>query len=120
MAFDWREYLSLARSLSGQSAASYAPEAASRSAVSRAYYAAFCHARNYADDHLQFHPRNDASDHSRLRAHLSRAGMSDAADRLRDLRQWRNACDYHDTVAHLSAMVASAIVQADKIVNQLN
>jgi hypothetical protein len=46
--------------------------------------------------------------------------MSDASDRLGDLRQWRNVCDYHDTVTDLSAMVASAIMQADKVVNELN
>ena len=41
MAFDWEDYLSLAKEL-----ASRADEAALRSAASRAYYAVFCKARN--------------------------------------------------------------------------
>jgi len=42
MPFDWQEYLLLARELSQRSG-----EAALRSAISRAYYAAFCTACNY-------------------------------------------------------------------------
>jgi len=55
MAFDWREYFKLSQFLQGQGV-SFTQEAAFRCAVSRAYYAAFCHARNYARDRLGFSP----------------------------------------------------------------
>ena len=47
MSFDWIEYLNLARKLSGKPLQSVAPEAEERAAISRAYYAAFCKARNH-------------------------------------------------------------------------
>ena len=46
--FDWEHYLNLAYELAGTSPPSVPDaEAKSRAAISRAYYAAFCHARNY-------------------------------------------------------------------------
>jgi hypothetical protein len=52
MSFDWREYLKLAQFLQTQiSSSNHSPgfvEACQRAAISRAYYAAFCTARNYA------------------------------------------------------------------------
>jgi hypothetical protein len=60
MAFDWREYLVLARWLQTNTPPGMTEEGARRCAVSRAYYAAFCYARNYARDFLGFTPRNDA------------------------------------------------------------
>lgn len=50
MSFDWSEYLSIARKLAGQATASSSDEAKKRSAISRAYYAAFCSARNHLRD----------------------------------------------------------------------
>ncbi len=46
MPFDWRDYLSLGQELSQRQ-----DEAAQRSAISRAYYAAFCCARVYLERH---------------------------------------------------------------------
>ncbi len=70
MAFDWREYLDLARSLT-QPGTGFTQEAALRCAMSRAYYAAFCHARNYARDHHGFMPAYDPSDHKLVRDHFT-------------------------------------------------
>jgi hypothetical protein len=50
VSFDWVEFLALANDLRGRLGALYSEEAANRTAVSRAYYAAFCHARNYAEN----------------------------------------------------------------------
>ena len=51
MKFDWEEYFNLAKELAGTT-----EEAKLRSAVSRAYYSAFCLARNYLRD-IQQDPR---------------------------------------------------------------
>ena len=66
MGFDWREYLILAQFLQGHSEIKYSEEAARRAAVSRAYYAAYCHARNYARDKLNFVPERKGIDHGNL------------------------------------------------------
>lgn len=71
MPFDWKHYLELARELAQPSASEPGQrEAELWTAISRAYYAAFCHARNYSRDWLNFRPNNTADDHGRLKAHL--------------------------------------------------
>src|SRR5262245_62123061 len=93
MAFDWFAYLTVARFLREQ-AQTLGEEAARRSSVSRAYYGAFCFVREYARTQLGFQARDDAADHGALRARLRRGKTQVLAERLEDLRQWRNACDY--------------------------
>src|SRR4051794_32933829 len=50
MSFNWLEFLNLAEELAGNSNGSSSQEAKLRSAISRAYYAAFITARNYLRD----------------------------------------------------------------------
>lgn len=118
MPFDWREYLELARELVGQVGSGYSEEAAERSAVSRAYYAAFCWARNYAEVNLGFRRIGKAKDHKRLREHLKRRSRIQLASDLNKLRGWRNNCDYDDEVSNLDQFVRSAIRVADKVIQE--
>lgn len=120
MAFDWRGYLDLARWLRSNTPPGVADEAARRDAVSRAYYAAFCHARNYARDYLWFSPRDDADDHGRLRAHLKQKRRHATAQKLDRLRQWRNECDYLDDLTFdLDATATAALKEADYVIQSL-
>jgi hypothetical protein len=120
LAFDWGEFLGLADFLAGNQAARYTREAASRSAVSRAYYAAFCHARNHARIHLGYRPTGTAADHTTLRRHLGRHGQFRIARRLDDLRTWRNLCDYEDMVRNLSPILRGAVAAARDVVEALD
>jgi hypothetical protein len=119
MAFNWREYLDLARWLQTNTPPGMSDECARRCAVGKAYYAAFCYARNYARDYLNFSPRNDPDDHGRLRAHLKQKRRSGTAQSLDRLRGWRNDCDYADDVpggpASLDAMLVAAIQEAEYV-----
>ncbi len=56
MAFDWKEFHSLAQFLESLQGSNFSAEAALRSSVSRSYYAAFCQARNSARDEQGFIP----------------------------------------------------------------
>jgi uncharacterized protein (UPF0332 family) len=47
MSFDWTDYLSLAQTLYKEAKSQPQAEARYRAAISRAYYAAFCSARNH-------------------------------------------------------------------------
>lgn len=47
MAFDWAQYLGLAKALTGSAISSCSEEAEWRASISRAYYAAFCTARDF-------------------------------------------------------------------------
>jgi hypothetical protein len=122
MGFDWSAYLRLAEFLS---TLPHGPleEASKRSAVSRAYYAAFCHARNYARDELRFVPTYRAQDHAEVRAWLQRQGTSrtaDAAVRLQSLREYRNHCDYRDSFHMLDWMAKRALIDAAEVISLLS
>lgn len=101
MPFDWKEFFFLALFLDNKSGGCFSNEAALRSGVSRAYYAAFCHIRNYAQMNMTFIPNNDSTDHPRLRTHFkSRRDFQTASD-LDDLRKKRNMCDYGNVVSNV-------------------
>lgn len=116
MAFDWKEYLALAQFLQQLSATSVNQEAALRSAVSRAYFAAFGHARNYARDRHGLSLTYTGDDHSLVRRHFLSRRAKGVALKLDKLRQWRNKCDYGDSVNDLSLILASAITEAQTII----
>jgi uncharacterized protein (UPF0332 family) len=118
MAFDWREYFDLALLLR-EAEARFPQEAASRSAASRAYYAAFCCARNYACDRQMFMPKHDYKDHELVREHFRRQQMPKIARKLQRLRQWRNQCDYDDVVNNLPALVENSISHAHTVLDLL-
>jgi uncharacterized protein (UPF0332 family) len=121
MPFDWRELLALARDLAGYSGSSYSTEAASRTSVSRAYYAAFCYVRNYAESKLGFQRARKARDHGELREHLRDLGApwDRIGDYLEDLYKWRVLCDYEDNVQDLDLLVSQAIDTAEKIIQSV-
>jgi hypothetical protein len=116
--FDWREYLELAKSLAGMQGAGYSQEAAERSAVSRAYYAAFGCARDYAENALGFIPQGGSEDHRRLREHLRQQGLLRLASDLNRLRAWRNACDYERRVPQLTNYVRSSLQVASAVIQE--
>lgn len=116
MNFDWSEFLGLACDLAGRPTTGYSQEAAKRTSVSRAYYATFCCARNYAGTQLGFDAKRNASDHKGLRHHLRTMGedWTEIGQALDDLRKWRNQCDYDDAVPNLDKLVAEAISAAER------
>ncbi len=120
MNFDWKEYLALADFLQGHSAAGLHQEASLRSAVSRAYYAAFCHARNHARDRQGLNLAYTGDDHFLVKRHFSTRRERGVALKLDRLRQWRNQCDYEDSVANLATLPASALQEARLVVAILN
>lgn len=117
MTFDWSEYLNLARKLAGTDA-NPGNEAELRSAISRAYYAAFITARNYLRDRDNIRiPRErshqfvinqfrESSDN--YRAKLGR--------RLLRLRNYRVSADYHDTVPDIEDRTHQSLTLARRII----
>lgn len=120
MAFDWREYLTLAQWLQVNLPPGISQEGAQRVAIGRAYYAAFGYAIDHATNYLEFEPRNDADDHGRLRAHLKRRRRMATAEHLDRLRQWRNDCDYQsDFPGDLATVLVAALAAADYVIRSL-
>ncbi len=119
MRFNWREFLAFAQATATLSGVGFSVEAAQRSAVSRAYYAAFCHAREYATLQLGYSPSYTARDHVSLRAHLRLHGLEPIAEMLARLRIWRNRCDYTNQVANLVEMLRNALETSELVIHML-
>ncbi|MEK7396088.1 MAG: hypothetical protein AAB116_04030 [Candidatus Poribacteria bacterium] len=111
MAFKWSEYFDLAKFLYSNSSSfcQITQEAAYRSAVSRAYYAAFCHSREYARSNYGFVPTGTGEDHRLVRDVFRRRGISEISDRLKALHQWRKMCDYDNKVNNIGTITQKAI-----------
>ena len=118
--FDWREYLNLAKFLLDLKSSGISKEALYRCAVSRAYYSAFCWARNYAQRNLGFKPTGKGEDHKLVREILAKKGFIKIAKKLDKLRIWRNSCDYKDVINEdLNSKAFSSIKYADDIIQIL-
>jgi uncharacterized protein (UPF0332 family) len=118
-AFDWREYLELAKALADMKGVESFQEAAQRSAVSRAYFAAFCWARNYAETKGGFKPRRDATVHKELKDYFAEQRREDIVSALTRLRMWRNKCDYEDKVSELDMLVSASLDEAKRIIEKM-
>jgi hypothetical protein len=125
MAFDWREYLEVARFLRGQGNTGFSVKAALRTVISRAYYAAYGHPLRYSREHLGFVPgrrlEDRTQDHGRLRTHLRQRRRAFVASKLEQLRDWRNVCDYDDNppIFDFAQRAADAIASAEYIIRAL-
>ena len=99
MTFAWGEYVELADALLANRATFADEEACCRASISRASYAIFCAARNYAaiNEGLQLSGTGD--DHQRVHRHFEqrpRRNQRNLGQRLSLLRRNRNRADYDD------------------------
>jgi uncharacterized protein (UPF0332 family) len=125
MKFDWSEYFNLAKELAETS-----EEAKLRSAVSRAYYSAFCLARNYLRDIPQkprlsrnktydINPHQDVAEN--FIHHQSKSQtMIEIGQDLSRLRKMRNKADYQDTMFNLQREARNSLVLAQNIILALS
>jgi uncharacterized protein (UPF0332 family) len=122
MSFDWSEYLILAQELAAQGSSSSNKEARLRSAISRAYYAAFCMARNHLiSREKRAIPRN-VNVHRFVIDRFERSpdiSYRIVGNFLRNLRADRNAADYKDQVGNLPALTRAALKPAEETIFML-
>ena len=122
MTFDWSQYLKLAQELAGQGVTAAAQEARLRSAISRAYYAAFCLAR----DHLRHKEKHPVPTNGRAHAYV-RNQFRNSSDRARKklghnlgrLHKDRKRADYDDSVPDLEKTTTSDIILAQRVLHAL-
>ena len=130
MRFDWSEYLNLAQELAATNSDSSAnSEAKLRSAISRAYYATFCLARNYLRD-IEKDPRlsrknRDINEHQYVAEEFiyhptKMKNMVRIGENLSRLRELRNKADYEDTFYNLQREARTALMLAQNIISGLN
>lgn len=120
MDFDWKDFLTQARNLHTQSATSAIAEADQRSAVSRAYYAAFhCVLAWTAGKYTTFAARGSGDDHGYLRKFLKDQSKPHLATGLHTLRLMRTQCDYDAKVENLDSMCKRAFIEVDKLLKHI-
>jgi uncharacterized protein (UPF0332 family) len=117
-AFGWTEYLNLAREMEGSATKPPTREARMRSAVSRAYYAAFIQARNHLRDidRIQV-PRRDAHEFV-IRNFIASPNIQRRRIgwNLRSLRDVRTHADYDDVVLDLPNASRKAVQTAAQVI----
>jgi len=117
MVFDWAQYLVLAEEL----VLRRDDEAALRSAVSRAYYAVFCRARNRLRQEGAHIPKTGKAhtvvwNRYREAAEECRRSIGTTGDRL---RRSRNKADYNDEFPRLVTVVEDTISKAKRLLESL-
>lgn len=122
MSFDWSEYLTLAQELASTSTNSPIKEAKLRSAISRAYYASFCKARNLliskegpipygVNVHWYVVDKFETS---------SQAVYQTIGQFLHHLRSTRNIIDYKDKFhGDLLSTTKGVLVEAEEVIRLL-
>lgn len=114
--FDWLKYLEFAKELSNSE-----KEAALRSAISRAYYAAFNQARAYCDSHHIYIPQSKDSHQAvwdKFKEGRTVRGVYTNGDLL---KQQRVLADYKsEPIDRLEDTVAQAIRYAERVLYYLN
>jgi len=124
MSFAWTDFLTLAGALVRDPSSPGPEEASLRSAISRAYYAAFRVARNLGRDRGEFTPTETGRDHWLVRQHFisssdrTRQKIGLDLDRLYD---YRTSADYDDVLAGRPISLAqSSVAMARDVLNALN
>lgn len=124
MSFDWSDFLKLAESLARAEIASSLEEAALRSAISRAYYAAYCASRNHARDLGGITLTGQARDHGIVKEYFKHSRVRDhkkIGAKLDHLRDNRNCADYDDDLqGDLRALTQLSLAEAHNILGLLD
>jgi len=125
MYFDWTDFLTFAEALQITPDSPGPPEAALRSAASRAYYAAFHHALHFACKE-GFEPSFQRSDHKEIRNYFRNYNPPDQtrrkiAQQLERLWDQRRQADYDPELRKEPASLAAhAIGMARRVLKYLN
>ncbi|MFT0753490.1 HEPN domain-containing protein [Synechococcus sp. RC10A2] len=120
--FDWYEYLRLATELAGHPIAPASEEARQRSAISRAYYAAFCKCRNYLQTQ-GYQVSRESLAHTQVRNLFKQSQdrrLKQVGHHLDRLRSDRNMADYEDYFADIGEKTELALELANRIFSMLS
>jgi hypothetical protein len=103
MSFDWTKYLLAESIYNERQTLEIDEEAICRCAISRAYYAAYCYARNIALDYMSYELPQNREGRISVHDHLinffkNQMALPGPGAKLGRLREWRTSCDYEDII----------------------
>jgi uncharacterized protein (UPF0332 family) len=116
--FNWNEFYRLAVHLNNDHSFDCG-EAIQRTIVSRAYYAAFCMAREVLEQKYKIIVPRSVDSHNYVRLEYKKLGRDDINASLRDLRKYRNCCDYNNNVKDLHELAKQSLEIAKEIITNL-
>ena len=124
MSFDWSDYLKLAETLVNDKTLPFSEEAASRCAISRAYYAAFCLSRDFINTNKEMKLPGGPSDHQLVAGHFKSTGSSNSnryniGKWLVRLRDSRNSADYEAVVGDPAKLAQTSVILAQQLIEEL-
>jgi uncharacterized protein (UPF0332 family) len=123
MGFDWAKYLTLAQEQVELSKKHTNKDALLRCAISRAYYSAFCNARNYLRDFEKAKGLGKSSKVHQLVIDQfegsNNTTKKDIGAFLRRLREFRNNADYQDRFRNLETTVLLSLKFAEEVIENL-
>ena len=124
MSFAWSDFLALAEALERHPAIPGPEEAVLRTAISRAYYSAFCSAREFAVTRDGLTIRRTGDDHNLVAAHFRFApeqARRRIAFNLKRLRDFRNRADYDTAlVGTPKALAQTSVALARNVLTALS
>ena len=123
MNFDWSQYFVLAQELAGQPSQPPGEEARLRSAVGRAYYAAFCTARNHLRDKEGHSIPSSARAHECVIKAFKKGPDTqrcEIGENLARLREHRNKAEYKDLVCGIDKIAAISLQRAARVLSALS
>lgn len=113
--FEWSDYLAAAKEWAEDPRESYG-----RAAISRAYYAAFNHAKKYIEQSGNDSFPKHGEAHERVPETLKRLRYPDLARHLESLKAQRKWADYQAAAkSNLADQVKMAISYAERIIEKL-
>jgi len=116
--FNWNEFYRLAKYLNTEYSFD-CQEAVQRTIVSRAYYAAFCTAKEMLENKYKITVPQDATSHVYVRIEYKKQGRDEINSLLRDLKRHRNRCDYDKNVDDLHVLVNVALQKSEEVITSL-
>lgn len=118
MPFDWGDFLDLARRLADNENS----EADLRSAISRAYYAAFHKARTQLIIEGEVLPKDGTAHDFVWRRYRNAPGQirNSIGINLERLKKKRTDADYRDSVSSLPSVVKVALSESDIVIRQVS
>lgn len=112
MTFDWLDFFEFAKFLN-LSTETQLEEARKRSVVSRAYFATYLIARDFAVENYNLQFSIDDNAHQKvINSFKDRGTKHGVYTCLLEFRRWRNTCDYDKSVTNLSSLATNSLQKA--------
>lgn len=122
MRFDWSEYLQLAEEIGQDAEQSELEQARRGCAISRAYYAAFCSARDLLESRGDYSAFGDGRDHEGVARTFDRAPSVErqrVGQELYRLKDHRTKADYDGDVVFPNELVQSILARSRRLIDRL-